>query len=137
MNGGQRVIKKKVAMTGLPEVLNPRGVEMLCQAVLASGIKDRDESFINGQTVKFYIENGFKNSPYSLSKYHSVYFSYKKGNHKNQFSEGKIPLDEFKELVYTTPIEKLAEYYGKTPDAIRAFCSRHGISRKRTRKRKI
>lgn len=131
MSSEQRMIKKKVLMTGLPEVLNPRGVEMLCQAVLASGIKDRDESFINSQTVKFYIENGFRNSPYSLSRYHSVYFSYRKDIHKNQFSEGKIPLEEFKKLVYTTTLDKLAEYYGKSPDAIRAFCSRHGISRKR------
>ena len=50
MSSEQRVIKRKVVMTGLPEILNPRGVEMLCQAVLASGIKDRDEDFIkNGQ----------------------------------------------------------------------------------------
>lgn len=79
MSSEQRVIKRKVVMTGLPEILNPRGVEMLCQAVLASGIKDRDEDFIkNGQAVSFYIENGFKNSPYSLSKYRLCYSSCKK-----------------------------------------------------------
>lgn len=131
MNGEQRVTKRKVVMSGLPEILNPRGVEMLCQAVLASGIKDHDEDFINGQTVKFYIENGFRNTPYSLSQYHLLYSSYRKEKQRNQFSDGKIPLEEFKKLVYVTPLKKLAEYYGKSPDAIRAFCSRHEIYRRR------
>lgn len=114
MSSEQRVIKRKVVMTGLPKILNPRGVEMLCQAVLASGIKDRDEDFIkNGQAVSFYIENGFKNFPYSLSKYHLLYSSYKKEKQRNQFSEGKIPLNEFKELACTTSTKELAERYGK------------------------
>lgn len=132
MSSKQRVIKRKVVMTGLPKILNPRGVEMLCQAVLASGVKDHDEKFIkNEQAVSFYIKNGFKNVPYSLSKYHLVYSSYKKEKQRNQFSEGKIPLNEFKELACTTSTKELAERYGKTTDAIRAFCSRHGIIRKR------
>lgn len=131
MNSEQRAIKRKIVMTGLPEVLNSRGVEMLCQAILASGIKEHDEAFVNGQVVKFYIENGFKNSPYSLSQYHLLYSSYKRQKQRNQFSDGKIPLEEFKKIVYTTSTKELAERYGKTPDAIRAFCSRNGISRRR------
>lgn len=129
MSNEQKVIKKKVLKNRLPEVLNPHGVQLLCQAVLASGIKDHDEDFLNGQVVKFFIENGFKDTPYSLSHYQLSFIAYKKDRQRNQFSQDKIPLDEFKELINTMPLKKVAEYYGKSPDAIRAFCSRHEIER--------
>ena len=115
----------------LPEVLNPHGVEMLCQAVLASGIKEQDIIFLNSPTAQFFIENGFKNISYSASKYNMAFSAYRKTSQPNQHSSQCIPVDEVRQKILTTPLKEIANFYGKSTDAMRAFCSRHGISRKR------
>ena len=63
--------------------LNPKGVERLCQAVLASGIKELDEDFINDRIVYFYLDNGFREGTFGITKYRKIFIDYKNQGKKS------------------------------------------------------
>ena len=105
--------------------LNPKGVAQLCQAVLASGIKDMDDEFVDNPIALFYLDNGFKGTNFGIKQYRQMFMEYKKDY--KYIKKDAINVSEFLDNCKVMTATQLAEHYGRTTEALRCFCYRKGI----------
>lgn len=109
------------------KMINPEGLTRLCQAIIASSIREQDEEFANGDMLGFYLCHSFSgNGGISINDYRRMFREYKK--RRERINSSELNISHIKEMLKTMSVREIAEHYDRTENSIRSFLYRKGVS---------
>lgn len=110
-------IKKSV----LPEKLNDKGCQFLCQAVIANAIRSRDTEWMNSSEADLYRTIGFGRTGFNINKIVENY-------NKNSEPPQKLNIEEVRQDAMNFTLSQLSIKYGRSYSVMRKFCVKHHIA---------